>query len=120
MALAAERKLDDAVNQVRRRKLAIDVAQGAVVDAQPAALDLAPRLAVGFDEPRLHKGRQHAEPGGEFGASDLDGWQALAGRALLKRFLGSFCRGFGGRAAMQQGGCLGGKHLLGLVDLAHP
>src|SRR6476646_1633157 len=72
VALPAERELDDALRcEVFSRQHHLLVRDSDVVDAQAAALDLAPCLAVGGDQACPDEGREHAGAGVEFGAWDV-------------------------------------------------
>src|SRR5437763_3327448 len=77
-----------------------------VVDAQPAALDLAARLAIRGDKSGPDERRQHADAGVEFPTRNLDAWQVFRDRAFFK----CLPRGFGGSvrgiAAVQERGRL--------------
>ena len=57
-------------------------------------------------------------PGSKFALRNFNGRQALGNCAFLKRLPRRFGCLIGGVAAVQQGGCFGRQHLLGLVDLA--
>ena len=94
------------------------VADRDVIDAEPAALDLAPCFAVRCHEACPDKPGQYADAGLKFAAGNLDGRQIGVDRAFLK----GLARGFGGRArgirAVQQRGRGIGQCLLGLVDFS--
>ncbi len=77
---------------------------GFVIDAQAAALDLAPCFAVGGDEARLDEGVEHTDAGVKFAARNFNRRQALGERAFLESAARSFCRFIGGVAAVQQRG----------------
>ena len=67
------------------------VGDGNVVDAQAAALDLAPRLAVGGNEARLDEGGEHADAGIKFAARNFHCRQVFGDRAFLKRLPRGLC-----------------------------
>ena len=103
-----------------RREHHLLVGNGDVVHAQSATLDVPARLAVRRDQSRFHEGSEHAEAGLQTGARNFNAWKRLRERSLLE----GPPRGFGGLlrrlAAVQQGGRLGGEHLLGFVELLRP
>ena len=66
VAFLAKRQLDHAFRrEVTKLQHHLLVADGDIVDAQTAALDLAPRLAIGGDKARLDEQRQDADAGFE-------------------------------------------------------
>src|SRR5260370_31976098 len=117
MLLAAERKLHDAPAEFARSDTRLFVSDDDAVDAQPAALDLPPRLAVGADKAGARESAEDAEAGRKFRLGDLDGRQALGERAFLEGAPRPFGRGRRGLRAMQERRRLIGEDLLGFVDL---
>src|SRR3982074_2522236 len=93
------------------------VRNGDVVDAQPAALDLPPRLAIRSDETRFHKSSENTKFGFELAARDTHGRKVFRDHAFLKSLPRGFGCGVRGIATVQQRGCFGCKHLFGFVDL---
>ena len=81
------------------------------------AEDLPARFAVRGDELGLDERCQHADAGLKLAARNFNRRQGFGECTFLE----GAARGFGclvrGSAAVEQGGCLGGQHLLGLVDL---
>ena len=121
MALFAERQFDHALRrEVLEREHYLVVADDCVVDAQPAALDLAPRLAVGRDKAGPDEQRQHADAGFEFAARNFHARQVFGDGAFLKRFPRSLCSFSGRIGAVQQCGRRIGERFLGLVDFRAP
>src|SRR6266403_5319884 len=97
VALFAEGELDHALRRkLLEREHHLLIADDRVVDTQPAALDLAPRLAIGRDKAGPDEQRQHADARFEFAARNFHAWQVFADGAFLKRFPGSLCS-FSGR-----------------------
>src|SRR4030081_1772786 len=85
VAFLAKRQLDHAFRrEVTKLQHHLLVADGDIVDAQTAALDLAPRLAIGGDKARLDEQRQDADAGFEFATGNFHRGKTFAERAFLK------------------------------------
>src|SRR4030081_1773305 len=85
VALLANRQFYDALrSEVCELEHHLLVADRGIVDAQSAALDLAPRLAIRGDEAGLDEPRQHADAGFQFGASNFHRGEVFGDRAFLK------------------------------------
>ena len=116
--LFAERNLDHAFRrQVRAGERELLVADGRVVDAQAAGLDLPARFPGRGHKPRRHRCGEHAVTLVERARRNVDGRQGVGERAFLE---GLARRSFGlirSGAAVHQRGRLVGEHLLRLVDL---
>src|SRR5450631_4765526 len=106
VAFPANRQFDDAFRcEVGELEHHLLVADRCIIDAQTAALDLTPRLAIRGDEAGLDETRQHADAGFEFGTRYIHRWKVFGDRAFLK----SLPCGFGSRSsrisAVQKRGC---------------
>jgi hypothetical protein len=102
VALSSNGKLDDTFGrEIPKRQDHLLVGSRDVIDAQSAALDLAPCFAVGRDEACLDERRQNAEAGLEFGTRDFYLREIFRDRAFLKRLPGSCRRNPGRITAMQ-------------------
>src|SRR3984893_10013388 len=87
VALPANRQFYDAFRcEVSELEHHLVVADGGIVDAQTATLDLAPRLAIRGDEAGLDETRQHADAGLEFGACHFHRGEVFGDRAFLESF----------------------------------
>src|SRR5256885_15482519 len=83
--LPSERQLDDASSrEMVERERHLLVGDRDVVHFEPAALDVAARLAVRRYEAGLDKGREHAEAGFELRARALDRGQRLGESSFLE------------------------------------
>src|SRR5690606_2812264 len=84
--LLAERNLDDAFRrQVRTVERELLVADGVVVDAKPAGLDLTPRFAGRGDKSRRGRGGEHAIALIKRTCGNIDGRQRVGEGAFLER-----------------------------------
>src|SRR6185437_7162277 len=85
VTLLAERQFDHAFGcEIGRPQNHSLVGQRDVIDAKAAALDLAPCLAVGADEPGLDEGCQDAETGLKLGLRNFNRRQVLRDGAFLE------------------------------------
>ena len=118
MALSANGELDDAFGrEIADLQNPSLIVSGDIVDAQSAALDLAPRFSVRCHQACPHERREHAQARFEFGARDFYGRKIFGDRAFFKRLPRGFRCNPGRLGAMEQR-CRGVRErLLGDVDL---
>src|SRR5665213_2328516 len=109
MLFAADGEFDEPSRAgIRQSDSGLDVVDGDVIEAQPAALDLPARLARRRGQSRQMSECGECDAGGKLVARDLEGGQSFRECALLEGAPGSLGRLFGQSATVTKRRRLGG------------